>query len=483
MSTQPLPIDQFAQKVRDKYPGSYDHLSDGDLVSKITAKYPQYKANVDQNIPDATAQAHAVAAKPLSTSLPDTVTPKDGESFGDTMQRGVDVGKSILADPDKLRMANVHGEGEGIADAPLVLGAASIPAIAAAPGAAAAGMAGSYLAGKGLRAAGSAFNASPATQENLEGAGNFVGGLAGGMFGPKAINAGRSALSSSVSENGAYKPSVQAVGAALKHPTEIPGRIATAIGKKIVPPAPYDTGASLPSADEFYENRGEELMERGKQQSALDRQDRLSRSPTQQANGYPVSRIPNRMPSQSVGSPITAPEGSETGAEPSRRAPLTESEGRPATWTNEKVKELASWGDPDAIEQARNRGFGRIPQRFSATQLNPREVVKFDENGAPVNEGRQSIGTPIAEEFEQHTPEDMAGRSSFVRTPEAPAGAGRGPAPMEMHPEELTEIRKLTGRPNLTPEEAHAYRIAQTARAAAARKPNGDLGGFKRAGQ
>lgn len=46
MSTTPLPIDQFAKKVRDKYPGAYDHLSDAQLVGKVVDKYPQYKDNI-----------------------------------------------------------------------------------------------------------------------------------------------------------------------------------------------------------------------------------------------------------------------------------------------------------------------------------------------------------------------------------------------------------------------------------------------------
>jgi len=46
MSTTPLPIDQFAKRVRDKYPGAYDKLSDADLVNRVVTKYPQYKDNV-----------------------------------------------------------------------------------------------------------------------------------------------------------------------------------------------------------------------------------------------------------------------------------------------------------------------------------------------------------------------------------------------------------------------------------------------------
>jgi hypothetical protein len=43
MSTQGIPLDQFAAKIRSTYPGSYDHLSDSDLISKVVTKYPEYK--------------------------------------------------------------------------------------------------------------------------------------------------------------------------------------------------------------------------------------------------------------------------------------------------------------------------------------------------------------------------------------------------------------------------------------------------------
>jgi len=70
----------------------------------------------------------------------------------------------------------------------------------------------------------------------------------------------------------------------------------------------------------------------------------------------------------------------------------------------------------------------------------------------------------------------------FVRPPERPAGAGKAAAPSEMHPAELAEIRKETGQPNMTAEDAHAYRIAKMARIAAEAKPKNDLEGRKRPG-
>ena len=51
MTTTPLPIDQFAQGVRDKYPGAYDHMSDPELVNAIVTKYPQYKEHIASYAP------------------------------------------------------------------------------------------------------------------------------------------------------------------------------------------------------------------------------------------------------------------------------------------------------------------------------------------------------------------------------------------------------------------------------------------------
>jgi hypothetical protein len=77
-------------------------------------------------------------------------------------------------------------------------------------------------------------------------------------------------------------------------------------------------------------------------------------------------------------------------------------EGRPATWTNEKVKELASWGDPDGIAQAEARGFGRIPLKYSEAELNPRSVTRFTSEGVPIKEGLpQGNPTPFGKSIRE----------------------------------------------------------------------------------
>jgi hypothetical protein len=46
MATTPLSIPDFAAKVRAKYPGAYDKLSDPELVQKVVTKYPDYKDHI-----------------------------------------------------------------------------------------------------------------------------------------------------------------------------------------------------------------------------------------------------------------------------------------------------------------------------------------------------------------------------------------------------------------------------------------------------
>lgn len=40
-------IQEFAQKVRNKYPGAYDNVDDKTLTDKVIAKYPQYASQID----------------------------------------------------------------------------------------------------------------------------------------------------------------------------------------------------------------------------------------------------------------------------------------------------------------------------------------------------------------------------------------------------------------------------------------------------
>ena len=90
------------------------------------------------------------------------------------------------------------------------------------------------------------------------------------------------------------------------------------------------------------------------------------------------------------------------------------SEGRPATWTNDVVKELASWGDPDAMAQARARGFGRIPTRFSTADTTPRSVTRFDAAGNVIEEAGKTAAESGMEAA--NAPRPTSGK--LITTPE-----------------------------------------------------------------
>jgi len=63
VSATPLPIDQFAAKVRAKYPGAYDHLSDQEIVQRVVTKYPQYKEHIASYAPTQFEKERGVGAE------------------------------------------------------------------------------------------------------------------------------------------------------------------------------------------------------------------------------------------------------------------------------------------------------------------------------------------------------------------------------------------------------------------------------------
>lgn len=127
-------------------------------------------------------------------------------------------------------------------------------------------------------------------------------------------------------------------------------------------PTEQPLGASLPDTGEFYEHRGTDLMKRGAQQAAVDRA----------AKPAPQGIV---SPSTGIGEPR-----------------MTGSEGRAATWTNERVMELAGKGNREAIQQAVRRGMELPPGAryvmgdpdFGRTVYNPRESTTFTPEGEPI---------------------------------------------------------------------------------------------------
>lgn len=124
---------------------------------------------------------------------------------------------------------------------------------------------------------------------------------------------------------------------------------------------PTYPGASLPSADEFYERRGADLMRRGIQE------DRLARTA---AAAEPKGIVSPGLPEPRVSG----------------------SEGRPATWTNERVLQLARQGNREAIAQAVRRGM-ELPENtryvmgdpdYPRAVYNPKEATRSTPEDMPI---------------------------------------------------------------------------------------------------
>ncbi len=102
----------------------------------------------------------------------------------------------------------------------------------------------------------------------------------------------------------------------------------------------------------------------------------------------------------------------QPGNDPAQR--MVGSEGRAATWTNERVMELAKQGNHEAIQQAVRRGM-KLPENaryvagdpsYSSGVYNPRDVTKFTPEGTPIRQGGKKLSViqeptaqPVANKF------------------------------------------------------------------------------------
>src|SRR5271157_1860860 len=92
---------QFAAKIRAKYPGAYDDIADDDLTRRVVAKYPEYSASVkvpltQQEAGGEIAKATALPSfggestplKPLVPQAPPRRTPGEGAFADSVIQSG-----------------------------------------------------------------------------------------------------------------------------------------------------------------------------------------------------------------------------------------------------------------------------------------------------------------------------------------------------------------------------------------------------------
>ncbi|MDE2099621.1 MAG: hypothetical protein KGL39_20380 [Patescibacteria group bacterium] len=163
---------ELGQKVKAKYPGTYDHLNDTELGQRVTEKYPEY-AQQFSDVPKPALPGALAPDKPESTLKSIAMVPVRG---GQQFAHGVEA----VANKRYVPGAADIFEGGGKVLSPLL-----IPAAVANPIGTAAALGGGYLASKGGEAAAQHFGASPDTARLV----GDVAGLAGGALLAKGTTA------------------------------------------------------------------------------------------------------------------------------------------------------------------------------------------------------------------------------------------------------------------------------------------------------
>lgn len=97
--------EEFASKLRAKYPGAYDSLDDNELVDKVVAKYPQYASQVDPS----EQPAPASATKSLPRRALEAVV--DSPAIPAIAGIGAGIATMPLAGPGAIAVGGVVGAG------------------------------------------------------------------------------------------------------------------------------------------------------------------------------------------------------------------------------------------------------------------------------------------------------------------------------------------------------------------------------------
>jgi len=347
-------------------------------------------------------------------------------------------------------------------------------------------------------------------EKNYPGAAGGLTGVAAQVLAPELTKKGggavREALPSKADialklrdqETGKIGPGTEALarlgGAALGHLSTYAGlplvgelggyavgpRIAEAVIPKLptdIPVRPGMGGATLPSIEDFYQNRAEDLTARGKEQGKIDianekrladveearqkeladqeklkeqeaqsrqrrgtEQERLDRAAARKAAENPLAGL--QTTAQPVGNAIlpaigeggtstalprpaipgvTAPLGPVAKPTPPKiisptegEAVRTGNEGRPATWTKEYILEEAGKGNREAITQAVLRGL-RLPENARYVMGDP-DVSRAVLNPREVTRFTPE-GEPIRNKENPFTKEPTARIPTIARTP------------------------------------------------------------------
>lgn len=234
-----------------------------------------------------------------------------------------------------------------------------------------------------------------------------------------------------------YKPQLMSE---LDKTHSLGGRAVKAVAGKVLPDKAVYPGAAEPAAEEFYANSGAEQDAIRRRTVAADKatareQTSQARAQAKQGAPVPLTESPNYDPGayKAGAADRTTGAGAPSGiVPPGAGAPkVGVSEGRPATWTNERVIQLATQGDRNAISQAVRRGF-MLPENvryvmgdmdYASGVSNPKSVTKFSPTGEPIIQG-----APMQE--------DIAYRSRDV-------GENGIPADVRSHAHATTDLEDL----------------------------------------
>lgn len=388
MATTPLSITDFAAKLRAKYPGSYDSLSDPQLVQKVVTKYPDYKEHVasfaetqfekdrDQNNQGGALPAIGATLGKAASGLVGAAA-SAFDSPGERAAKAASAGADLaLSDQDRkqsgrsvpYRIAAGIGQGTGIADPVTQEKAADVGDTAGVLGSAgtSAAIATSPYIAKGLGAAregiGSAIH-DPETMALRPGAkataqigGAAIGGAAGLIHDPYAAVAGAGA---------GYRLGPSMMEGMFPAP----------------PPKPVFPGAPFPTYEDFAANKAAEVMAMRKLQPDAFSAPKPQLGTPENPDFY--SKLPSRLPPNLRGDPFSpnppapAPTAigdipSEEGVKgslpkPSGRLVLLPQEAAAAEQMQRIAKARASAHGMQYAAGMRPAGGGRVPMSPTST--------------------------------------------------------------------------------------------------------------------
>lgn len=289
-----------------------------------------------------------------------------------------------------------------------------------------------YDIGKGLYESGKEMYGG--ARESLTHEGKDIGGE--GLSGPERFAHGTGRLIGQVAQFAAGREAPESIGEKSKltrftgevkphlveelgHTRTVGGRLAKMAAEKYLPDTPETIAQRAREAEEAKAGdidkaiKIQDVHNRrvAREQAAADREAaRVERQKTRdlerQGKPVPITQGPNfdiEGYKQGVAARTSEPQSDIGRIERPEAGPAKPavSEGRPATWTNERVMELARQGNRDAIAQVGRRGLV-LPENsryvagdvdFPRVVLNPREVTQFTPEGVPISQGGKLIGS------------------------------------------------------------------------------------------